>query len=258
MPSLTRRRVFNLLVQLLLGLARAVILGSMSRRTHDHILLSHTRLPQPGGPGSRIYIPPGTGWLSYTRTGFPFRRLLRLVRLTWKYFKPPPHRLTRLVLHITARHGPHRKRISQQFFYCFKRDCCGYYLATAVVLLFVSRLLPSNECTCHNNTYYPYIYRLIAAEYYEYYTIILLEKMTVVQLYYFSFTPTTPYYYYYYHCYYYHYYYCSLPPISSLSLSSFAPNLPNIRILSITRLRKLYISLTSSKHSACSSHSSHS
>jgi hypothetical protein len=56
-PSLTRGWVCNLLVQLLLGLARAVTLGSKSRRTHDHILLSHLRLPQLGGPGSRIYIP---------------------------------------------------------------------------------------------------------------------------------------------------------------------------------------------------------
>jgi hypothetical protein len=56
-PSLTRGRVCNLLVQSLLGLARAVTLGSKSRRTHDHILLSHLRLPQPGRPGSRIYIP---------------------------------------------------------------------------------------------------------------------------------------------------------------------------------------------------------
>jgi hypothetical protein len=56
-PFLTRGRVFNLLVQLLLGLARAVTLGPKSRRTHGHILLSHLRLPQPGGPGSRIYIP---------------------------------------------------------------------------------------------------------------------------------------------------------------------------------------------------------
>jgi hypothetical protein len=42
--------VCNLLVQLLLGLARASNLGSKSRRTHDHILLSHLRLPQLGGP----------------------------------------------------------------------------------------------------------------------------------------------------------------------------------------------------------------
>jgi hypothetical protein len=56
-PSLTRGRVCNLLVQLLLDLARAVTLRSKSLRIDDHILLSHLRLPQPGGSGSRIYIP---------------------------------------------------------------------------------------------------------------------------------------------------------------------------------------------------------
>jgi hypothetical protein len=44
---------------------------SESRKTRSHTLLSHLRLPQPGGPGSRIYIPleqggpvipPGTGF----------------------------------------------------------------------------------------------------------------------------------------------------------------------------------------------------
>jgi hypothetical protein len=30
-------------------------------RTHYHILLSHLRLPQPGGPGLRIYIPQEQG-----------------------------------------------------------------------------------------------------------------------------------------------------------------------------------------------------
>jgi hypothetical protein len=48
-PSLTRGRVCNLLVF-------TVILEVKSLRTHDHILLSHLRLPQPGGPGPRIYI----------------------------------------------------------------------------------------------------------------------------------------------------------------------------------------------------------
>jgi hypothetical protein len=43
-------------VQMLLGLAKAVTLGSEFRRTQDHILLSHLRLPQPGGPGPLIYI----------------------------------------------------------------------------------------------------------------------------------------------------------------------------------------------------------
>jgi hypothetical protein len=91
-PSLTRGRVYNLLVQWLLGLARAVTLGSKSRRTHGHILLSHLRLPQPGGPGVRIYIlqeqggsviPPGTG--------FPFCRLLRLAGQRCRYSNPHAH-----------------------------------------------------------------------------------------------------------------------------------------------------------------------
>jgi hypothetical protein len=65
-PSLTRGRVCNLRVQLLLGLARAVTLESRFRRTRGHILLSHLRLHQPGRPGARILYPPGTGWPSYT------------------------------------------------------------------------------------------------------------------------------------------------------------------------------------------------
>jgi hypothetical protein len=57
--------------------------ASELRRAHDHILLPHLRLPQPGGPGPHIYIlqqqggpviPPGTA--------FAFHRLLRLAGLT--------------------------------------------------------------------------------------------------------------------------------------------------------------------------------
>jgi hypothetical protein len=48
-PSLMRGRVCNLLLQWLLGLVRAVTLGSKSRRTHCHILLSHLRLPDMEG-----------------------------------------------------------------------------------------------------------------------------------------------------------------------------------------------------------------
>jgi hypothetical protein len=45
-PSLTRGRVCSTITQL-----------SELCRTHNHTLLSHLRLPQPGGPSSRIYIP---------------------------------------------------------------------------------------------------------------------------------------------------------------------------------------------------------
>jgi hypothetical protein len=92
-PSLSRRWVCNLLIQLLLGLARATTLGYKSCRTYDHILLvSHMRLLQPGGPDPRIYIPQEQGGpVIPLRTGFPFRRLLRLAYLRWRYFNPPPH-----------------------------------------------------------------------------------------------------------------------------------------------------------------------
>jgi hypothetical protein len=77
--TLSDERMGNLLVQLLLGLARAVTLASKSRRTHDHILLSHLRLPQHGGPGPRIYIPQEQGGpVIPPSTGFPLCRLLRL------------------------------------------------------------------------------------------------------------------------------------------------------------------------------------
>jgi hypothetical protein len=86
-PSLTRGRVCTLLLQLLLGLARAVTLGSKSRRTHDHILLSHLRLSQPGGPGSRICIPQEQGGpVIPPDGGFPFCCLLRLAGTTVEVF----------------------------------------------------------------------------------------------------------------------------------------------------------------------------
>jgi hypothetical protein len=62
--SLTRGRVCRL--QLLLALASAVILGSESRGTRDHIVLSQIR-------------------------DFPFRRLLCIAGLRWRYSTTPPH-----------------------------------------------------------------------------------------------------------------------------------------------------------------------
>jgi hypothetical protein len=90
-PSLTRGRVCNLL--LLLVLASAVPLGSESRGTEDHILLfQFLRLPQPGGPGPRIYIPQQQGGPDIPPgNGFPFPRLLWLAGLRWKYSIQPPH-----------------------------------------------------------------------------------------------------------------------------------------------------------------------
>jgi hypothetical protein len=87
-PSLTRGRVCNLVS--LQGLARAVPLGSESRGTQDHILLlQFLTLPRPGGPGFRIYIPQKQGIpVIPPGTGFPFRSLLRLAGLRWRYSNP--------------------------------------------------------------------------------------------------------------------------------------------------------------------------
>jgi hypothetical protein len=74
--SLTRGPVCRL--QLLLALASAVIHGSDSRgiREHTCILLSQIR-------------------------DFPFRRLLRLAGLRWKYLTPPPHDMNSVIAVIS-------------------------------------------------------------------------------------------------------------------------------------------------------------
>jgi hypothetical protein len=82
--SITRGRVCRL--QLLLALASAVILGSESRFT-----VSYSRLPQPGGPGPRIYIPQEHGGpVMSPGIWFPFHHLLRLAGLQWRYSNPSP------------------------------------------------------------------------------------------------------------------------------------------------------------------------
>jgi hypothetical protein len=63
----------------------AITQWSESIRTRNHTLLSHLRLPQPGGPGSRMYIPQEEGGpVIPPGTGLPLRRLLRLAGLRWR------------------------------------------------------------------------------------------------------------------------------------------------------------------------------
>jgi hypothetical protein len=62
---------------------------SKSLRTRNHILLCHLRLPQPGGPGSRIYIPKEQGGsVIPPGAGFTLCRLLQLAGLQWRYYNP--------------------------------------------------------------------------------------------------------------------------------------------------------------------------
>jgi hypothetical protein len=91
-PSLTRGRVYNLLYNCFWALPEQSVLSRSPAELTIHILLSHLRLPQPGGPGPRIYIPQEQGGpVIPPGTGFPLRRLLRLAELRWRYSDPPPH-----------------------------------------------------------------------------------------------------------------------------------------------------------------------
>jgi hypothetical protein len=108
-PSRTCDQILFLFVMLLSEICGLVSLGrllwredgsaicsvithwSESLRTRNHTLLSHLRLPQPGGPGSHIYIPQDQGGPVISQSnGFPLRRLLRLAELRWRYSNPPP------------------------------------------------------------------------------------------------------------------------------------------------------------------------
>jgi hypothetical protein len=64
----------------------------VSRDLWSYFTASGSRLPQPGGPGPRIYIPQEqSGPVMTPGTGFPFRRLLRLAGLRWRYSNPLPY-----------------------------------------------------------------------------------------------------------------------------------------------------------------------
>jgi hypothetical protein len=87
--SLVRRPIRFLYFTLIYSYNLFVTLPPKSGRTHDHILLSHLRLPQPGGPGLCIYIPQEQGGpVIPPAVGSLFCRLLRL---RWRYSNPPPH-----------------------------------------------------------------------------------------------------------------------------------------------------------------------
>jgi hypothetical protein len=89
-PSLTRVWIRNLLVQLLLGLTRAITLGSRSRRTHDHILLSHLRHSYIEGQVVDVISSKNREAKIYPKALGSFCRLLRLAGLRWRYSNPPP------------------------------------------------------------------------------------------------------------------------------------------------------------------------
>jgi hypothetical protein len=73
--------------------------------------------PQPGGPGPHIYIPQEQGGQVITPgTGSPFRHLLQLAGLRWRYSVLPPHGQYSLntVLNVYIKHRilPRREHLS--------------------------------------------------------------------------------------------------------------------------------------------------
>jgi hypothetical protein len=85
-PSLTRGRVCNSLLNCFWACQSSHSWAEVPQNSRLY-LLSHLRLLQPGGPGSRIYIPQEQGGpVIPPVSGFPFCRLLRLAGTTVEVF----------------------------------------------------------------------------------------------------------------------------------------------------------------------------
>jgi hypothetical protein len=90
-------------LQLLLVLAKAVILGSESFGTNDHILLSQIRDSPTWRARCPYLYPPGTGWPSYTpRHWVPFSSSPTVRRATVEVFEPASTRGELTVLCIAV------------------------------------------------------------------------------------------------------------------------------------------------------------
>jgi hypothetical protein len=86
------------------AICSAITQWSESHRICNHALLSHLKLPQPGRPGSHIYIPQEQGGpVIPPCTVFPFHRLLWLTGLQWRYSNLPPHGMLSHKFKVTLR-----------------------------------------------------------------------------------------------------------------------------------------------------------
>jgi hypothetical protein len=73
------------------------------RDSWPHFTVSNSRLPQPRGPGPRIYIPQEqVGPVMTPGTWFPFRRLLRLAGPRWRYSTAPPLEASQSQSYVTT------------------------------------------------------------------------------------------------------------------------------------------------------------
>jgi hypothetical protein len=130
-----------------------------SRRAHKHILLSHLKLSQPGGPGPRMYISQektgpvipwvlgslfvafndsqgyGGGILTRLHTGWG-----NLVKADASWYTASARTAKKTSLQQLFQSRVHTLRSDDSAAVSHLRSCC---LATAVLSLFVSRSLPS-------------------------------------------------------------------------------------------------------------------
>jgi hypothetical protein len=123
-----------------------------------HFTVSDSRLPQPGGPGPHIYIPPEqSGPVIPPCTGFLFHRLLLLAGLRWRYSTTPPHWLniiyvehsSSIVASRSRRTYRVEKTASHLVHWYMLGIYCGHYPATAVVC--------SSGSACYNIDWIKYL-----------------------------------------------------------------------------------------------------
>jgi hypothetical protein len=121
---------------------------SMVRRTCNHTLQSRLRLPQPGGPGSRTYIPQELGCPDVSAgTAFPSHRLLRLAGLRRRFSDPrtaSPRGRTREG-HWASVYSSDNRLATENCLYPAAEGFRGYRL-TNIVALFLP--FPSHHSMC--------------------------------------------------------------------------------------------------------------
>jgi hypothetical protein len=123
-----------------------------------HFTVSDLRLPQPGGPGPRIYILQGQGGpVIPPDTGFPFCHLLRLARLWSRYSTLLPHGKllsTDFDSPDIASAQTHREHRFPQFLYCGMHNFCYADVVFTVPWSSNDHLYWLNyssfQWTCHN------------------------------------------------------------------------------------------------------------
>jgi hypothetical protein len=129
------------------------------RDSWPYYTVSDSRLPQPGGPAPRIYIPQEQGV-----PGIPpgircsFRRFLRLAGLRWRYSNPPPrgvlYSLTSALSFITRGEPKRDHNLLLCFIHCY--DTCVNLVVTLSFLqayLLLRNALLASRCLAIDHSF---------------------------------------------------------------------------------------------------------